>query len=404
MIYMSDNATTKKRGKRGEGSIYKNADGTWTAKFNQKGYERKEWTRRTKAAAKAELDAYKELVRSGNLISLSLTFDEYAKKFLKFKEAQVNRGRLKNTSFDSIEKNYINHFLGTPFGKIKLRDLTSEDIQRFIDEKSENYSLSTIMKFYWFIHSLIDYAVKVKDLPKTFDPFENVEPPNESALKVKTKEIQIMTSSQLKAFKEVAMEIDSTGNYCYRYGPALVLMANIGVRQGELVAISKNNIKRDGNGRMTLYIDSTISRVIDRDEAAPTKYKKIITDPKYKNSIRTLPLNKEAEFCIKEMIGLYPENKFSSDLLISTKNGNPPTVRNIQTTLDRILKRAGMPHVGTHALRHTFATELLKGATSLAQLKDAAELMGEDYHVMVKTYLHTDHTTKFELMDKLVTS
>ena len=59
------------------------------------------------------------------------------------------------------------------------------------------------------------------------------------------------------------------------------------------------------------------------------------------------------------MLGYYETSTVRDDLIVTTKTGLLPTAHNIQLTLDRILKRAGLPHCGTHALRHTFATSAL---------------------------------------------
>ena len=57
------------------------------------------------------------------------------------------------------------------------------------------------------------------------------------------------------------------------------------------------------------------------------------------------------------------------------------------------------PHYGTHALRHTFATRLLRKTQSHQEIKAVAELLGDDYHVVVKTYLHTEEEGKSTLVD-----
>ena len=49
------------------------------------------------------------------------------------------------------------------------------------------------------------------------------------------------------------------------------------------------------------------------------------------------------------MLGYYETSTVRDDLIVTTKTGLLPTARNIQLTLDRILKRAGLPHYGTHA-------------------------------------------------------
>ena len=101
------------------------------------------------------------------------------------------------------------------------------------------------------------------------------------------------------------------------------------------------------------------------------------------------------------MLNYYEPNKVRKDLIMATKNGLLPTARNIQNTLDRILTKVGLPHYGTHALRHTFATRLLRNTKSHQEIKAVAEILGDDYNVVVKTYLHTDEDGKLDLVDTL---
>lgn len=126
-----------------------------------------------------------------------------------------------------------------------------------------------------------------------------------------------------------------------------------------------------------------------------------ITPPKYPRSVRTIPLNQEAKKCLNIMLDTYGQHQIRSDLIVCTNTGNIPTARNIQETLDRILRKCKLPHYGTHALRHTFATRLLSKTSSHQDIKAVAELLGDDYKVVVKTYLHTDESEKRELVDLL---
>jgi integrase len=64
-------------------------------------------------------------------------------------------------------------------------------------------------------------------------------------------------------------------------------------------------------------------------------------------------------------------------------------------------KKIGKKHYGTHAMRHTFATRLLSKTSSHQEIKAVAELLGDDYKVVAKTYLHTDETGKHNLVDML---
>ena len=54
-------------------------------------------------------------------------------------------------------------------------------------------------------------------------------------------------------------------------------------------------------------------------------------------------------------------------------------------------------------LRHTFATNLVRQTKNMGDLQDAAEILGDSYDVVIKTYFHTDNKKKVDLVD-LITS
>ena len=76
-----------------------------------------------------------------------------------------------------------------------------------------------------------------------------------------------------------------------------------------------------------------------------------------------------------------------------------PTPRNLQNAFDSICKKAGIPHYGIHAMRHTFATNLLSHAKNQREVKAVAEIMGEDVDILIKTYLHTEEDGKHDLVN-----
>lgn len=398
---MSNETTAKSRRSKGDGTIFKNSKGKWIARYTKKGVTTKEFSGKTKTEAKAKLDEYKFLVQSGEAVNTRLTVGEYSKKFLFFKSQQVIRKKLKQTTYDRIELTFESHIEPHPIAQILMCNLKSRDIQNLLDEMQPNYSLSTINKVYLFLHSMIKHGKEEQDFPESYNPFNTVELPDETAVGKKTKEIQILPPECLERFKEAALEYNPDGTLAYRYGPALVFALNTGLREGELLALSKNGIITGEDGRKKIHISETLSLVKNRDEKVGTKSVWMITPPKYPRSDRIIPLNQEAEMCLQIMLQTYNENKIRNDFIISTKNGNFPTKRNIQLSLDRILKKIGEKHYGTHAMRHTFATRLLSKTSSHQEIKAVAELLGDDYKVVVKTYLHTDETGKHNLVDML---
>lgn len=350
---MANETATKPRRNKGDGTIFKNNKGRWIAQF------------------------------------------------LHYKSQQVMRKNLKQTAYDRTESIFESHIKPHPISRILMCNLKASDIQRLLDEMQPNYSYSTIRKVYLFLHSMIKYGKTEKELPKTYDPFLTVEMPDESAVGVKTKQIEIIPEESIGVIKDVALSYKPDGTLNYRYGPALVFVLNTGLREGELLALSKNGIQQDMEGRKSIHISETVSNVKNRDKRIAKHYTQIITPPKYPRSNRVIPLNQEALKCLDIMLDTYGQHQIRDDLIICTNTGNFPTSRNIQETFDRILRKCELPHYGTHALRHTFATRLLSKTSSHQDIKAVAELLGDDYKVVIKTYLHTDTGGKHDLVNQL---
>ena len=155
-------------------------------------------------------------------------------------------------------------------------------------------------------------------------------------------------------------------------------------------------------GRKSVKITQTLSRVKNRGNNAGSKTKLILTPPKYPKSRRTVPLNREAEFALSCMLSLYGKNRYDESLIMTTQNGLPPNIQNLENTLKKICKRAELPNYNLHALRHTFATNLIRNTHNMGEMKEVAEIMGDDLDVVLKTYVHTNSETKMALVDTLI--
>ena len=86
------------------------------------------------------------------------------------------------------------------------------------------------------------------------------------------------------------------------------------------------------------------------------------------------------------MLNTYSQHQIRDDLIVCTKTGNFPTSQNIQESLNRILRRCGLPHYRTRTLRYPFAARLLSKISSHQDIKAVAELPGEHCKIIIKTY------------------
>ena len=190
---------------------------------------------------------------------------------------------------------------------------------------------------------------------------------------------------------------ETTLKKCFQLKADFTISRNITAKRGPRM-IYLRITRPDGE----VLAAETISRVKNRDPKINRKYVHIVTPPKYPRSVRNIPLNPEALHCLKIMDMTYTErNLVRSDFILTTDTGNLPTARHMQDTFDRILKVCNMQHYGTHSLRHTFATKLLEKTKNLRDIKTVAAIMGDDYKVIIKTYLHPDEDNKYDLVASL---
>jgi len=72
--------------------------------------------------------------------------------------------------------------------------------------------------------------------------------------------------------KDVTLSYKPDGTLNYRHSPALVFVLNTGLREGELLALSKNRIQQDAEGRKSIHISETVSNVKNRDSRIAKHY------------------------------------------------------------------------------------------------------------------------------------
>lgn len=73
-------------------------------------------------------------------MNMKLTVSEYAEKFLYFKNQQVTRKKLKQTTYDRLEGIYKTQLENHRISNVLMCNLKSSDIQSLIDELQPNYS------------------------------------------------------------------------------------------------------------------------------------------------------------------------------------------------------------------------------------------------------------------------
>ena len=162
--------------------------------------------------------------------------------------------------------------------------------------------------------------------------------------KVEHKEMKTLTADQLSAFFREARD---SGVYELYY-----LDLATGLRRGELLGLKWLDVDFD---RGVLKIQRAISRQNGRVEETPLKTK---------NACRTLPLSADAIDVLKAQ-----KNKTGgSEWVFPSPTGGPMSPDSVLHMLQRVLKRAGLPRIRFHDLRHPY----VKHTTKIFSLRSMA--------------------------------
>ncbi len=233
-------------------------------------------------------------------------------------------------------------------GGIPLEKLTSLDLQKFYKKlltkgrvdrleakgQPEGLGAKTVRN----IHQILSSALKLAQEQRIIlaNPAEGCALP-----KVEHREIKTLPVEQLQSFLREARE---SGVFELYY-----LELATGLRRGELLGLKWEDIDLE---RGDLRVRRQISRINGEVVEAPLKTK---------NAYRTLPLAEDTVSVLLEQ----KKKAGSSPWVFPSPNGGPISPDSVLHMLHRVLKRAGLPKVRFHDLRHTFATLALQNGVDI---------------------------------------
>ena len=339
----------KKRA-NGEGSIRKRKDGRWEGRYTA-GHDPetgkaiyKNVLGKTQAEVKQKL---KQAI--GETQALDVTkvgkytvgewmevwFQDYAKIKVRPSSHQTYQG-------------YIQNHIRPNIGDIPLEKLTSLDLQKFykklltqgridrVEAKGQPKGLSA--KTVRNIHQILSSALKLAQEQRLIltNPAEGCALP-----RVEHQEMKTLTTVQLASFFREARE---SGVFELYY-----LELATGLRRGELLGLKWEDIDLE---RGDLRVRRQVSRINGEVVEAPLKTK---------NAYRTLPLAEDTVSVLKEQ----RRKVGNSPWVFPSPNGGPISPDSVLHMLHRVLKRAGLPKVRFHDLRHTFATLALQNGVDV---------------------------------------
>lgn len=373
-------------------SIREREDGRFEARLTIDG-KRKSFYGNTKTQLKQKVKEHLQKIENGYKEPKKIKLNDYIEYWLK----TYKWNKIEPSSYSRLYSVYI-HQIHDSIGKKMIGDITTKDIQGLIDEranpsvnKTKALSLSGLKKIIHLLNPCFKKAVSEGIIHK--NPCADVILPTKSCVKVETKQQITLSDLEIEEFKSVALEkYKTTGEYKSRDALVLLLILNLGLRVGEAIALrwSDFDISKE-----LVYINKTLqSNIIEFDNGEVVenakKYSRIKQATKTDSGIRVLKLNESALYYISELKGYDIRNNIKSPYLCSTSKGTLNNPRNLQRSLDRIIKRTSITeNVSLHTLRHTFGSTLIRRGVGVEVV---SKLMG---HANINiTYLKYIHVIK----------
>ncbi|MHB9939839.1 site-specific integrase [Clostridium sporogenes] len=295
--------------------------------------------------------------------------------------------------YEGIYRNYVKD---SPLSTIKIKDLTSKDIQDYYNSLiKKGKSVNSIKNLNKIIAPCIRYAFDNNIIIKDFSRSIVLPREKEEEKLAKVKKVQPFTLEEQKKFVKA---IDG-----HDLEMLFLTALNTGLRQGELLALTWKDIDFKNN---TIRVNKTVKYISDVSKEGRGACRMTKQTPKSESSKRTLsipvPLTKrlkqyqlqQKELKLK-MGNLYENNT----LIFCNEFGRYLDSSNVRKRYKRILKDNKLKDRKFHDLRHTYATRLFELGENP---KTVQTLLGHsNISITLDTYTHVLESMKKKAVSKL---
>lgn len=374
--------------KKGKGSIYRRSDGLYIGRIMKNGVV-KTVTSKNKKDVQDMLSAYSK--QSEFVRDRKIRFADYVQQYLEIYKITT----VKPATYDRLQSILKCQIRGTIID-VPLSKITDVLIQEYINSLViKGLSRSTVSKVYELIKQTMTYAYRKKDI--AVDISSIIKMPSSSVFPA-PKQIETYTDDEKKRICDYINQryYEHEDEKAFlRVAPAFILMFNTGLRMGEVLALTWDDIDMN-NG--IIHVKNTVSVINNRDSVG-VKRVHILQEVKTKNSVRDVPLNTTAYVAIQELLKRNKEHHLYGDFIVSSPSGEFIQPRSFEKKLKDICYRANVPYKGVHAIRHTFATNLIEVGV---QPKCVSELLGHSNVVFtLNRYVHPKDDEKRNALDLL---
>ena len=309
----------------------------------------------TKEAARKELHEIESKIERRTFLHDKKTplFSEVASQWLEYKKT-----RCRETTWEMYQGHLKNHFSELDTRKINF--ITTANIEKFITARQgEKMALASLRKILVTLNQVMKYAVRNRLID--YNPVIDAERPKATGKIDEASEISILTPEQIRALLEAEPD--------QKYKTLFLTAIMTGARQGELLGLKWSDINFSSK---QIHVKRTFNH-------------NRFFEPKTRQSIRNIDL---APMLVKELAAwkLISASKEES-LVFQSETGTPiACVNMVRRHYAPALKKAGIPHIKFHALRHTYASLLIDQKESIKYIQN--QLGHSTPNVTLSVYAH----------------
>jgi integrase len=332
--------------------------GTWSFVIDDPRHESRKQVRRrgfaTKNEALAELNRIAANIAAGTHVDVSsLTVETYLRDWL---TNTLPVTVAESTAF-SYRRNLETHVIPR-IGGVKLQKLTGPMLNRLYSDllapganrrtPDKGLSRKTVNYVATILHRAFGDAVRHGLLAR--NPADLADPPTARRQSVNRETVKVWTAGQLGGFLRQS-EAESDRDFALWR-----LIASTGMRRGEALGLRWSDLELEAS---TVTITQQLTVV---------NHELVVTAPKTAASLRTVALDDRTVAALRSHRARRAEERLllglgqasPTDLVFAEPNGDPLHPEATSKRFDRRAKRYGLPHIGVHGLRHTWATLALQ--------------------------------------------
>lgn len=331
-----------KKRPNGDGSFHKRPDGRWQGRITLPSGARRSFYGPTRAAV---IEKVREAQRNAEMGLASLTREQTFAMFLDHWLIDVAKPAVRPTTYESYEQ-IIRNRIKPDLGKTKLSAVTPQQIQALYTRLSKTLKPASIVRTHAIIHAALKQAVLWNLIAR--NAADAVRPPS-----IPRPELQYLNREQVQ--KLVADAPDDTAAALY------AVAATCGLRRGELLGLRWSDLDFE-KGQLT--VQRTAHRI--KGEGF------VFGEPKTRAGRRTIRAGAFALNALRKQRARQLEQRLyagpaweDTGLIFTSGLGTPLEPARVTRRFQETLKRAGLPSVRFHDLRHTAATLLIEQGVAI---------------------------------------